>query len=185
MPIRRPAGDPLDVLNLAAASLRLIGGILLLVAAFAVLWFAIEFSIDDFFGSEKPYLRLARLVPYIFGGGAFLILAFFVKRRHLWAAIVSIVLSALVTLISLILLGALFVMMQAPQFASPWMGVPILLVASFTFAVGQVTFHLTKTPEAMRYLDPNQRGGFETVPPPPLRASPLPPPPLADQHQTS
>jgi peptidoglycan/LPS O-acetylase OafA/YrhL len=186
MPIHRP-GDPLDVLDVAAASLRLIGGILLLVAVLGMLSLIVEFSVEDFFNSTQPLVEtLVRLVPYVLGGGAFLGVAYFVKRRRRWAAIVAICLTAMAALVSLIVLAALFVLMDRTRgFESPLMCIPLLLVALFTFALGQLTFHLTKTIAAIRYLDPRPypRVGFEAIPS--VRAAPMPPPPLSDQHQTN
>jgi hypothetical protein len=92
----------------------------------------------------------------------------------------------LAALASLVVLAALFVLMErTTEFESPLMCIPMLLVALFTFALGQLTFHLTKTIGAIRYLDPRAypRGGFEAIPP--VQAAPPPPPPLSDQHQSS
>jgi hypothetical protein len=188
MPIHRP-GDPHDVLNVAAASLRLIGGILILLATFGVLSLIVEFRLEDFFKDHAAIVEaLVRLVPYVLGGAAFLGVAHFVKRRHLWAVIVAICLTGLAALVSLIVLAALFVLMERSNaFASPLsplMCIPMLLIALFTFALGQLIFHLTKAIGAIRYLDPQPgpRGGFEAMAP--MRAT-MPPPPLMDQHRTN
>ena len=184
MPIHQP-GDPLDVLEVAAASLRWVGGILLLLAVLGLLSLLVEFRLEDFFNSNQPIVEaLVRLVPFVLGGGAFFGVAPFVKRRHLWAAIVAICLTAMAAVVSLIVLAALFVLMERThEFESPLMCIPLLLVALLTFALGQLTFHLTKTIGAIRYLDPRTHRGFEAIPA--VRAAPMPPPPLSDQHQTN
>jgi hypothetical protein len=184
MPIHRP-DDPHDVISMAASSLRLVGGILLLLVAIGMTSIGLEFEWEQLINGDGRLVgALLRTMSCALVGAAFLVAAFFVKRRHAWAAIMGMCLSAMATLAGIILAAALFVLLGTPQFGSPWFCVPMLLVALFTFAVGTLTFHLSRTLAAIRLLNPRPTGrGFEAIPP--LRASPLPPPPLADQQQTS
>ena len=179
MPLRR-TGDPWEVLQLAVSSLRLIGGILLMLAALGTLTLIVRLRLGSLLDGDEIVVQfLARTVPYILAGGCFLGVAHFLKRRHSWAAVVAICLTSGACLVALLLLGSMIVLVQTPEYDSAWMAFPILVVALIAFALGRLVVHLTSTFQAMREIEnPQPGGGFEPVgvlpvlPPPQLSPSP-------------
>ena len=170
---RRLPGEPWEVIHLAAASLRLVGGIMLLLGVAGVLTLALVLGFDGFDPDRLVVRFFTNTLPYIVAGGAFLFAARYVNRRRRWAVVVALCLTSGACLLALAVLVSLIALARMGEFESIFMAIPIVLVVAFTFALGRLIFHLAATFEAMRQLD-NPRPttiGFEAIPT-------LPPPPL-------
>ena len=175
MPHPHRPGDPWEMMELAVSSLRLLGGILLLFSALATM---IVFLRDRLTFGGLAWEAWARGLMYVPPGLIFLVLAHFLARRRRWAAVAAIALTTIAFVAVLLSWASLAMLMLHEQ---SWM---MLTVVAFgfavVFAVGRLLFHLTKTFDAMRQLQPRERErSFEPIlpPAPPLPVSPLPPSP--------
>jgi peptidoglycan/LPS O-acetylase OafA/YrhL len=175
---RRVSDEPWEVVHLAAASLRLVGGIFLLMGVAGMLTLGLVLGFDGF-DPDRVLLRfVTNTLPYLAAAGAFLYAARYVNRRRRWAVVVALCLTSGACLVAMAVLVSLIALAQTREFESILMAIPIVLVAAFTYACGRLIFHLAATFEAMRQLD-NPRPstiGFEAIPT--LPDVVLPPPPL-------
>ena len=184
-PWREPQEDDLHV---AAASLRLVGGIVLLAVTPVASAVVVRHHASARFLRDDELWEFARLLaPVALGGAAFLVLAHFVRRRQFWAG----ALASWLTLLAVTLAGLGTAMLLFDMIGPPtqwWMLVPSVVGLLLVFALGQLTYHLVKTLGTMRTLGEEARGtrGFEAIvaersvtptPAPPAHAPPLPAPP--------
>jgi hypothetical protein len=179
---RRLSGEPWEVVHLAAASLRLVGGIFLLMGVLGILALMLVLRFDDYAAHRVIIRFFTNTLPYLAAGGAFVFVAHVVNRRRRWAVVVAMCLTSAACLVALAVLVSLIALAHTGEFESLLMTIPIVLVGAFTFALGRLIFHLAATFEALRQLD-NPRPstiGFEPLGMPPVAGVVLPPPPLPD-----
>jgi hypothetical protein len=182
---RHRTGDPWDVLELAAASLRFIGGILLMLAMLGVLVLIVRLRVDEYIDGKTIVVQLAaRTLPSLLAGGLFLVLAHFVKRRRPWAAGVALALT-MIQFAGMLFGTAMIVMAVIHEGEITVLVVPAVFMMLVTYALGHLVFHLTRTFDAMRQVEPAvHQKAFEPIvaatpvrpAAPPLPVQPLPPP---------
>ncbi len=158
MPSRQP-DDPETILTLAAQTLRLIGRILLLLAPLAMMFTLVNFrAIERFFQSDIASLWVTLFIgASLVGGIGFVVVAGQLPRRRPRAAVAAITLTAILFLAALTALVQLALLMLAPG-GSPVLIALVVVVALFTYAVGEVLHHLTRTPDAIRQLQSRSAG---------------------------
>jgi hypothetical protein len=163
-----PSGDPRRPLQLAVRSMRWLGIFLTIIGVLMLVSFA-------FFlrrGSVVSRLPLLSTLVYLGPGVLYLLFAIFLARRQRWAVIAGLILASIQAVLSAILF--VVVLTQGPE---AWLAIAIcgLLVA----ALIQLIFHLSKSFEAIRLSETEQRG-FEPLPVQTLPGTwPAPPPPPA------
>ena len=192
----RRTGDPTELIDLAAASLRLVGGILVLLATLGMLVLFVRLRVDRRFDGDDALLHvIVSTIPYLLGGGGFVLAARFVRGRRRWAAVVAMCLTSGACAISFALLLSLIVTAQRDAEMAALLAIPIFGVAAFLCALGILVVHLSHTFEAMRQLADVEKGpgrggaggvrGFEPLglatPANVLPVAPLPVPPLPSQ----
>src|SRR6266536_82642 len=133
-----PKDDPRRPLHLAVRSTRLLGIVLLGFGGFAALLFLM---IPRQAGvSLLPEMFLGLLV-YFVPAVIYLITSVFLKRRHLWAIVVGIVLASVNLVLILAAFGAvLFVGWTSNRDAA--IVIPIIVLCLFILALAQLIYHL-------------------------------------------
>ena len=172
----RRAFDPAETLDLAVRSLRLLGGIVLLWAALGTMTMILRFrmvDLSDDVDDDALAAFAASTAPYVAGGSLLLVFAHYLRRRRTWAAVAA---TAVVTVMfvtsAFALLGMIVYMLG--EYDTLFMLVPIVFAAALVYALGQLTYHLTRTHDAIRRLDREEFGGFEPIVATPTTPSPLP-----------
>ena len=161
-----PPGDPRRPLQLAVRSMRWLGIFLTIIGVLMLVSFA-------FFlrrGGVVSRLPLLSTLVYLGPGVLYLLFAIFLARKQRWAVVAGLILASIQSVFAAILF--VFVLAQGPE---AWLAIAIcgLLVA----ALIQLIFHLSKSFEAIRLSETEQRG-FEPLPVQTLHGSwPTPPPP--------
>ncbi len=158
-----PKKDPRRPIFLAASSMRLLGGLLILVAG---LFGAIAaFAPRGPRGGSVPVAAIITAMIFGLAGVAFLVSSIFVVRRQKWAVVLGLVLTALELL--LIVLNVVGMLMRG-GLDNPANGVPLVISVLFFAAFGQLAVHLSKALPALD-LPPWGKGeaarGFEVIRP--------------------
>ena len=156
MPIP-PRGDPRRPLQLAIRSMRLLGGILLLFSTCATAPFFLRGGRPG----GVPWVALIGMLFYLAPGICFIVFAVFLARRQFWAVVASL---CLASASCLLMLGALafFVTFALRDDFQPILLVPLGVIALIVVALGQLIYHLARSFEAIRIVEPQERG-FEPI----------------------
>jgi len=129
-------------------------------------------AVEDFFGSDVASLQVTLFIaPLVIAGVAFHVFALFLARRRQWAAVAAIALTTIVFVFAGLTLVPLVTVMLDSD-GSVLMIFPVVIIAAFTFAVGQVLYLLTRTLDVVRQLELKSAGSaFAPVMVPPLPAA--------------
>jgi hypothetical protein len=158
-----PKGDPQRPLHLAIRSCRAVGGLFFLSGLGAVAGVFLN-------PTRKGPPTIGAILGAIaqFGPGvAFFVLAYFLKKRHIGAVILALVLASIAFLITL----ASFVMLWWATHLMPIGTVGLILLAIVGLVLlemGRLIYQLARSFDAIRYLPEAERRGFEPIFQPPL-----------------
>jgi len=150
-------GDPRRPLALAIRSTRALGGVFLLIGAFAAL--------PLFFArGQLGWIYPAALLVYFGPAVLYLIVAVFLKRRAHWAVVAAIVVVSIHLLFLLVALaGSAFALGSGQAALSPAFWILAALIALFVVALGQLIHHLALSFESIKYAPEDEMRGFEAI----------------------
>jgi hypothetical protein len=178
-----PKGDPRRPLHLAIRSTRVLGVILLLFGTCALMPFMMYMSRAGPRGAASaPPMWMTFMVAlvYFIPGALFMVLSMFLGRRQSWAIVCALVLASLLTFFFLFAFAGFVVGVLSRSEPRAWMAIPVVLIALFGLAVGQLIYHLCKSFEAIKYPPFGQDfRGFEPLPVQRVMTAPVDPPPPA------
>ena len=158
-----PKNDPRRPIFLAASSMRLLGGLLILLAG--LLGAVGAFASRGPRGGSVPVGAIVVTLILGLAGVAFLVSSIFVVRRQKWAVVLGLVLTGLELLLSVLSIAGLLV---SGGLGNPAVTVPLVITVLFFAAYVQLAVHLSKALTAID-LPPWGKGeaarGFEVIRP--------------------
>jgi hypothetical protein len=160
-----PKGDPQRPLHLAIRSCRAAGGLFFLSGLGA----AASVFLNPTRKGPPPIGAILGAIAQFGPGVAFYVLAYFLKKRHLWAVIVALVLASLAFVITLAISLVLWWAMRAAPLISPIGRIDLILLAIIGLVLlemGRLIYQLARSFDAIRYLPEAERRGFESILPP-------------------
>ena len=161
-----PKTDPRRPIFLAASSMRLLGGLLILLAALLAFSTLSAARYASNAGANRLMVMLGIFVlVYGVAGVAFIVSAIFVVRRRQWAVILGLVLTGIELVLTLFAAAGLLL---RGNLSDARTAVPLCIVLLFTAAFTQLAVHLGKSLSAIA-LPPWGKGeaarGFEVIRP--------------------
>lgn len=147
-----PKGDPRRGLHLAIRWMRVLGGLLLLFATGACIVGALT--------------ALLYLLPV---GLCFIVLPIYLRRRQFWAVVASTCLASVASLVPLLALVKLVLFFDSQPFHSAML-IPLGVLLLMLLGFAQLIYHLSRSFDAIKYLEPAVRG-FEPIMVPPATAA--------------
>jgi hypothetical protein len=151
--------DPRETLNLTVSSLRLVGGILLLIAAVPLGMGAIVWALGGF----GPWrIDMYRATLYLSPGLADLAFAHFLAHRQRWAAVAATTITAVIAILAAAVALSLAVTLMDD--ASWVTALLLILCLVFTLATGVVAYRVPRTLDALDRLEAStRRPAFEPI----------------------
>jgi hypothetical protein len=168
-----PRGDPRRPLHLAIRSTRLLGGLFVLFSFCAMTPLLFPASFGGSARGASVYVASAAAV-YFVPGLLYIVFSIYLAQRKFWAVVGAIILASIQLLFVLISLLLAMIVVFAPH-SSPGalMIIPLAVIALMGAALGQLTYHLAKSFEAIRYTPWGQEErGFEPIAVRPAGAAP-------------
>ncbi|HWE03278.1 MAG TPA: hypothetical protein VG326_12790 [Tepidisphaeraceae bacterium] len=162
-----PKGDPQRPLHLAIRSTRLLGIILVsfgLLALAPILMMARR-RLGGVMISFLSIYFLAAIV-YLVPGAAYLVIAYFLKRRRYWAIVTGLILAS-IQLVLALCVAASFVVMWLGQGLGQGLSPPAYIggavVALIILALTQLIYHLIKSFGSIKHVSIEEQRGFEPL----------------------
>ena len=165
-----PKGDPQRPLHLAIRSCRAVGGLFFLSGLGA----AANVFLNP---TRKGLPSIGAILGAIaqFGPGvAFYVLAYFLKKRHIWAVVLALVLASIAFVITLASFVMLWWATHLTPIAMPIGRIGLILLAIVGLVLlemGRLIYQLARSFDAIRYLPEAERRGFEPILPPAIHPS--------------
>ena len=166
--------DPRRPLHLAVWIMRILGGVLLLMAT--CIGSILGANAREWAAGRNAFPLWNTVVAILCYGGVgvvLVVLAAYLKRRNAWAVSVSIGLASLgVLLMVLVTIVISIRLARGALLPDVWISYGIILLMLGVLV--QLIYQLTKSFKAIRYMPPDERG-FEPLMPPPARNDREPP----------